>query len=775
MKLADPRLGLSLVTLAAVVLLALRDVRHKASPGPLSPGHAALAELAGPDGCGLCHGAGELELEQACRACHTDIDRQLASRLGLHGSLEVSLQGACGTCHLEHHGAEVELVGALAFARAGIPERAAFDHGHVVFELSGVHDTLACEDCHPHAEAATLLHGARRYVDASQRCGSCHGDPHGGRYLEDCASCHGQERPFAELASYVHTEALPLVGAHAKATCDDCHAPQSAHSIEVLAGPGSRPGARACQDCHDSPHAESFLMEVAQRAVSAAAAACADCHDAREGSFALGALLTPAQHALAGFSLQAPHAGLECAACHSEPFEVAADFATRHPGRRAEACEACHADPHGGQFEGGAFAGAGCGTCHAARAFVPPAFDARLHARSAFPLEPAHERAACADCHAAPEASQGPRLFAGVSTRCEDCHADAHGGRLVGEGEAGCAECHRATRFDDLAPGDFDHAARTRFALEGAHAAADCEACHARAASPDGLGRRFGRIAADFAGREARACCASCHTDVHAGAFDGASAPAEVEGRAGCARCHDTTSFRALRAARFEHERWTGFALEGAHDAVACQACHGAAPPDSGRSLGRVAERYGKSASRCADCHGDVHGGRFDAAWLPREVAGRTDCARCHGTQGFGLGAREAFEHGPWTGFALEGAHAAARCADCHVLRRAELRLGAARGASCEACHADPHVGQFRREGATDCARCHRSSETFAQVDFDHRAASRFALDEQHAQLDCAACHRPWPLPGGGRAVRYKPLGILCTDCHASDGRVGAR
>jgi len=58
---------------------------------------------------------------------------------------------------------------------------------------------------------------------------------------------------------------------------------------------------------------------------------------------------------------------------------------------------------------------------------------------------------------------------------------------------------------------------------------------------------------------------------------------------------------------------------------------------------------------------------------------------------------------------------------------------------------------------------------------FDH-GDSRFPLDDRHAALDCAACHKPWPLPdslGGGTAVRYRPLGLTCKDCHgtAQDGR----
>jgi hypothetical protein len=33
------------------------------------------------------------------------------------------------------------------------------------------------------------------------------------------------------------------------------------------------------------------------------------------------------------------------------------------------------------------------------------------------------------------------------------------------------------------------------------------------------------------------------------------------------------------------------------------------------------------------------------------------------------------------------------------------------------------------------------------------------------------SCHIPWPLPDGGEAVRYRPLGTTCADCHGNRGR----
>lgn len=753
-------------------------MQEKTSPGPLAPGHAGVHELSGSDGCERCHGTAELSLDQACLTCHEVVGTHLIEQTGLHGSFEHELQSACGTCHVEHHGAQIPLVGALAFERAGIAELEAFEHGHVPFALTGAHERLACEDCHPSAQADPSTSGTLRYADSSQCCASCHEDPHQGRYREDCARCHGQEAPFAELASFVHSGDLPLVGAHAGVGCEDCHAPESERSIEVLAGGEGALGARACGDCHDSPHRGTFLEQIAAEGQAPVAASCALCHDASHPNFSEGASLSAAQHAASGFALTRPHGELECAACHTEAPADGGDFAARHPGRAADTCDACHVDAHGGQFARGPFADATCTTCHEPTAFRPHAFSAALHGRSAFPLGPAHAPVPCADCHAAPERPAQVLRFDEAPTGCDDCHEDAHAGGIVGASEVDCAECHRATRFDDVARADFDHDGRTRFALEGAHDRIDCEACHVPAREPDASGRVFGRSAAALAGSEEGAGCAACHEDVHGGAFDrGAPAqrPARFEGRQGCARCHTANSFRELRDVRFEHELWTGFALDGAHDAIACQACHGSAPEGSARTLGLVREHYGREVSECADCHRDVHAGAFDLPGRPRRFANEQGCARCHGSVAFDLGARDGFDHGLWTDFSLEGAHTLAACADCHVQERSDQRLGAVRGARCNDCHADPHVGQFAAPGGTDCAACHGSAGSFTDLSFDHERQSRFLLDEQHVQLDCVACHRPWPLPGGGEAVRYKPLGVLCSDCHASEDGGGLR
>jgi hypothetical protein len=84
-------------------------------------------------------------MQSACLECHAAIASSLDAKQGLHGVLAAT---DCARCHTEHHGADVELSGARAFAQAGIPDRAAYDHAALGFTLEGAHVELACVRCH---------------------------------------------------------------------------------------------------------------------------------------------------------------------------------------------------------------------------------------------------------------------------------------------------------------------------------------------------------------------------------------------------------------------------------------------------------------------------------------------------------------------------------------------------------------------------------------------------------------------------------------------------
>ncbi|MEZ6014970.1 MAG: hypothetical protein R3F49_07655, partial [Planctomycetota bacterium] len=438
-----PRIGrhgaaralIACASLGAVLMVAYVDT-ERTSPGPIARAHARIAELAEGTSCSACHGGWRTTMTSACLECHAPIAAQIESAGGLHGTLDAQAgrdvvrdPNACGRCHGEHHGDTFALVNARSFALAGVADPAQFDHARIGWAMTGRHAELACTECHTHADAAPLPEGAQRYLGLERSCASCHEDPHEGAFARSCAECHVQTT-FAEHVPTGHEKHLPLTGAHGAASCRDCHAEESPHSLEVLAGGGARPPSRGCADCHASPHSAALLEGAARLAGAPRQKSCGACHASEHLAFrSLAATMSVAQHAFTGFNLEAPHTlaepalaqpaaadsesdpavGIACAACHDPALE---SFVERYPGRRPLDCAACHSDPHGGQFRDGAFAdadltGGGCVACHAPAGFAPHTFDLTQHAQAAFTVDGAHAALDCGACHVVPEAAGG--------------------------------------------------------------------------------------------------------------------------------------------------------------------------------------------------------------------------------------------------------------------------------------------------------------------------------------------------------------------------------
>ena len=718
------------VVMVTIVLGTVYVDMQDSSPGKLATAHARDARLNQEQSCVLCHGDSQQTMSAACTQCHQDIGDQLNVHSGFHGNMALALVERCEKCHSDHHGLDFQLTSERSFTLAGFPDLQAFQHTWLDFHLVGKHSQLACDRCHQNVRQKVLLKGDKRFQGLSQECTNCHKDVHQASYGNDCASCHGQEHSFQKVAEFIHASDFPLDGAHADPACVDCHQLGTPHGISGLLTSHSVVDSdsqtqRACRTCHASPHQEQFLVAAAQKWNVTAERSCKHCHPSTHHTF-LGPLTTvePAFLEFTGFSLKAPHDKVACGGCHAEYGKRTSDdptaFHHSYPGRQPDDCLACHGDPHQGQFELGPLQGSNCLNCHDRHAFTPATFTQQQHDRTNFPLVGAHR-----------------------SVECNSCH------RLPMEGHQGQHKVTLASvvRHDE---------SLSRSTLEPPHYA-----------KPDAV-----RI---FHGTPSS--CQACHDDPHQGDFK--QGPFHQKD---CRACHSEYSFQQSEFT-IEQHGLTKFPLTGAHQAVACSSCHPRPkvinvpiPVSEGEELDQrstLLPTFHGTPTRCSSCHADVHAGQFQQSHLPATFDGRAGCARCHTTERFDLVFAATFDHSLWTGYALRGAHAHAKCTDCHArykpgsdsrtLRRVTKR-------NCQSCHSDPHVGQFGPTSRVDCTKCHVEGDSFQQLSFNHQRDSRFVLDQQHARLKCSACHQRQRLSDGRTATRYKPLGIQCGDCHVPRG-----
>lgn len=200
-----------------------------------------------------------------------------------------------------------------------------------------------------------------------------------------------------------------------------------------------------------------------------------------------------------------------------------------------------------------------------------------------------------------------------------------------------------------------------------------------------------------------------------------------------CGICHLPDRWDKLRDDfAFDHEKETGYRLEGSHIAAACLRCHN----DRGPVQAYVARG-------CSGCHLDPH-----ASTLGLE------CERCHSQISWeptGL----ISEHAR-TRFPLVGIHSIATCESCHEGAAA----GQFRGAptQCEACHQADLAMATNPDHASNgwisnCQRCHLSTGWIGGF-FGHEF---FPLTGNH-NVSCNECH-----------TTGSPPAFDCLNCHDND------
>ncbi|HEX7727518.1 MAG TPA: hypothetical protein VF392_00670 [Terracidiphilus sp.] len=348
-----------------------------------------------------------------------------------------------------------------------------------------------------------------------------------------------------------------------------------------------------------------------------------------------------------------------------------------------------------------------CQNCHSYTSWKPirsnPEFN---HDLTGYPLRGMHAKVPCTQCHS-------NLVFKKVGTQCSDCHADIHR-RQFG---ANCQSCHSVKGWQVSLKQIRDH--QNRFPLIGAHALLQCEDCHKNAA------------AGQFTGLST--ACYSCHQkDFRTPAFDHIATGFPTT----CESCHTMdTWFNA----KFDHLKYTGYALTGAHATLPCSACH-------------INNVYKGTPAACYSCHRPD----YTSTTNPNHLAAGfpTDCSLCHTTVAW---SPATFNHA--TVFPLTGAHATVPCAQCHVNNNYTTLP-----TTCYGCHQTDWNGTTNPNHTaagfpTTCETCHTTTN-WTGVTFNHAVYANYPLTGMHATLACTQCHTN---------NNYNSTSTACYSCHQAD------
>jgi len=505
------------------------------SPGDLAEVHA---HLEGISNCTKCHILGEKVSNDKCLECHTYLKERIDQNKGYHVSSEV--RGFdCFKCHSDHHGRKFEMI---RF------DTETFNHDLTGYELSGAHANKMCRDCHKPEFIVNkdIRERKNTFLGLQTDCLSCHTDFHQETLGVDCASCH-DFKTFKPASRFNHDEAkFTLKGKHRNIECIKCHKIEIRNGQEFQQFTGIEFG--SCTNCHKDIHNNKFGQN------------CVQCHS--EESFHIIKGLSNFDHSKTDYPLEGKHIYVDCKECHKSNYT--------NPIQTGK-CTNCHIDYHKKQFVKQGIS-PDCSECHTVNGFSNSLYTLQAHNESQFPLQGAHLATPCFVCHKKTERWE----FRDIGIKCIDCHDNVHK-TFISEKfypEATCESCHNESRWSTV---KFEHST-TEFELKGKHKEQSCRDCHFRKDESGVVHQQFSNLGTQ---------CTSCHKDIHYGQF-------EKEGHVDCFACHD---FNNWKVDKFDHDQ-TNFRLDGAHEQLACKACH---KPVISQQFDYII--YKIDTYRCEDCH----------------------------------------------------------------------------------------------------------------------------------------------------------------------------
>ena len=274
--------------------------------------------------------------------------------------------------------------------------------------------------------------------------------PHGKLDIP-CSDCHSTKawKPLRTKLKFKHSSTgFPLLGAHSKLYCTNCHVEEKGKLLFNRVG-------KLCSSCHFDFHSG----ELGTR--------CQMCHSFR--TWRLRDVVR--KHRKTRFPLTGAHATINCNDCHMKNgrFQVF--------GLPLE-CVACHEKIYLEAKNPDHIAlnfGKDCKECHSIRAVSwrgEVAFHEKL---TSFPLEGVHAKIGCDACHKG--------QFTKLPTDCYSCHKDQYEAtsnpnhKSVGFPTT-CQDCHTANGWRPAS--NFDHDARFFKIYSGKHKGkwGSCNDCH---------------------------------------------------------------------------------------------------------------------------------------------------------------------------------------------------------------------------------------------------------------------------------------------------------
>jgi hypothetical protein len=453
---------------------------HTSTGFTLDGAHASLQ-------CAQCHnttfspsGAYNLPTPTACVTCHqTDFNGTTSP-----SHTQANFPTTCQQCH-------------TTTSWGG----ATFNHSTTGFTLDGAHTALQCTQCHN----TTFSPSGAYSLPTPTACVQCHQTDYNGTnnpshvqagFPTTCQTCHSTTNWTSATFNHAST-GFTLTGAHVSLQCAQCHnttfSPSGAYNL---------PNPTACVQCHRTDFNGTTNPNHVQ---SGFPTACDQCHTTTNW---LGATFN---HASTGFTLQGPHATLQCTQCHNTTFSPSGPYSLT-----STACITCHqADYTGTNNPPHATVGfpTTCDACHTTWTTTNWAGATFNHNTTTFPLTGYHAtNVTCAQCHV-------NNNYTTLPTACYGCHAtDYNGTTNPNHQSAGfpttCDTCHTTTAWTGAT---FNH---TYFPTNHGNANGVCATCHTNSS--------------DYSVFQ----CTGCHGNNNAANFQHPNVGGYVYNSTNCYQCH---------------------------------------------------------------------------------------------------------------------------------------------------------------------------------------------------------------------------------------------